>query len=45
VAHKYMGGQLRYQIKWYGYEDEADLTWEPLENLCAYTPLWRHTLH
>jgi hypothetical protein len=28
-----------YQIKWLGYEKKADLTWEPIENLCAtYTP-------
>jgi chromobox protein 1 len=22
-----------YEIKWLGYEDEADQTWEPIENL------------
>jgi len=27
------GGAVLYQIKWLGYEDEADLTWEPVENL------------
>jgi len=26
-------GAVLYQIKWLGYEDEADLTWEPVENL------------
>lgn len=26
-------GVVLYQIKWLGYEDEADLTWEPVENL------------
>jgi chromobox protein 1 len=32
-------GVTIYQIKWLGYEKKADLTWEPIENLCAtYTP-------
>ena len=24
-----------YQIKWLGYDKKSDLTWEPVENLCA----------
>lgn len=27
------GGIVIYQIKWLGYDDEDDLTWEPIENL------------
>lgn len=26
-------GNVLYQIKWLGYEDEKDLTWEPITNL------------
>ncbi|KAH9828461.1 putative membrane protein [Teratosphaeria destructans] len=34
LAHDYnKKGELIFQIKWLGYEDEADLTWEPEENL------------
>ena len=27
------GGQTFYLVKWVGYDDPKDLTWEPLENL------------
>lgn len=34
MQHGYgKGGVVIYQIKWLGYDDEADLTWEPIENL------------
>lgn len=34
LAHGYgKGGVVIYQIKWLGYDDEADQTWEPIENL------------
>lgn len=26
-------GAVQYQIKWLGYEDPEDMTWEPVENL------------
>lgn len=33
ISHKFEGGVTKYLIKWAGYEDEADRTWEPIENL------------
>jgi chromobox protein 1 len=27
------GGVVKYKVKWLGYEDEADMTWEPVTNL------------
>lgn len=33
--HRFAGGRLEYQVKWLGYEKVADMTWEPIENLCA----------
>ena len=34
VEHKFArGGAVQYKVKWLGYEDEADMTWEPAENL------------
>lgn len=34
LKHDFDGnGSVIYQIKWLGYEDEGDLTWEPVENL------------
>lgn len=34
LAHKGKS-KILYQIKWFGYPDEKDVTWEPIENLCA----------
>ena len=28
-----VGAGREFQVKWWGYEDEADLTWEPADNL------------
>ncbi|OQO03814.1 hypothetical protein B0A48_10455 [Cryoendolithus antarcticus] len=33
LKHRNTKGTLQYRIKWLGYDDEADITWEPLENL------------
>lgn len=34
LKHDFTGdGGVLYQIKWLGYEEEDDLTWEPQENL------------
>ncbi|KAK5166965.1 uncharacterized protein LTR77_007694 [Saxophila tyrrhenica] len=33
LGHKHMKGVLHYRIKWLGYDDEADQTWEPIEHL------------
>ncbi|OTA35110.1 hypothetical protein BTJ68_06085 [Hortaea werneckii EXF-2000] len=34
VKHDWLDdGTLVYQIKWQGYEDPGDMTWEPVENL------------
>uniref|UniRef100_A0AC34G4Z3 Chromo domain-containing protein n=1 Tax=Panagrolaimus sp. ES5 TaxID=591445 RepID=A0AC34G4Z3_9BILA len=32
LAEKVDGGKLKFLVKWVGYEDEEDQTWEPLEN-------------
>lgn len=40
LAHESKRGKIQYRIKWLGYEDEADQTWEPQENLYA---LWLST--
>ncbi|KAM3415906.1 hypothetical protein BST61_g9402 [Cercospora zeina] len=33
ISHKFLKGKTVYEIKWVGYDDEADRTWEPIENL------------
>lgn len=33
VDHGFERGALKYKVKWLGYEDESDMTWEPAENL------------
>lgn len=33
LAHKTHKGGILYRIKWLGYDDETDQTWEPEENL------------
>ncbi|KAK6441530.1 hypothetical protein LTR95_002229 [Oleoguttula sp. CCFEE 5521] len=33
LKHRNTKGTLQYRIKWLGYDDEADITWEPLDNL------------
>lgn len=33
LDHKTHKGSILYRIKWLGYEDSADETWEPIENL------------
>jgi chromobox protein 1 len=34
TEHKFArGGAIQYRVKWLGYENEVDMTWEPLENL------------
>ncbi|KAK3678563.1 hypothetical protein LTR78_001861 [Recurvomyces mirabilis] len=34
LKHDYaVDGTILYQIKWLGYDDKADLTWEPVDNL------------
>uniref|UniRef100_A0A914ZDP6 Chromo domain-containing protein n=1 Tax=Panagrolaimus superbus TaxID=310955 RepID=A0A914ZDP6_9BILA len=32
LAEKVDGGKLKFLVKWVGYEDEEDQTWEPLDN-------------
>lgn len=34
LEHKFAArGVVQYKVKWLGYDDEADITWEPAENL------------
>jgi chromobox protein 1 len=33
VAHKGQGKKTLYLVKWLGYENEEDQTWEPADNL------------
>ncbi|KAM0723928.1 hypothetical protein Q7P37_000919 [Cladosporium fusiforme] len=33
LDHKTLRGVIQYKVKWLGYDDEADITWEPAENL------------
>lgn len=32
-------GSVKYKVKWLGYENEEDMTWEPVENLYAWHSL------
>lgn len=42
LDHKTSRGQIIYQIKWLGYDQDEDLTWEPVENLYEHCtgPFW-----
>ena len=42
LNHKFERNKLKYQVKWLGYEDEADWTWEPADNLCGRIHLHCH---
>jgi len=33
LAHKYENGKLKYYVKWVGFDDPSDNTWEPTKNL------------
>jgi chromobox protein 1 len=33
VDHKFVKGELFYLVKWLGWEDEKDRSWEPLSNV------------
>lgn len=33
ISHKIVKGQLVFEVKWQGYEEEADRTWEPEDNM------------
>lgn len=33
-------GQLRFEVKWEGYEKKSDRTWEPEDNLLYLLPFW-----
>lgn len=33
LDHKVTRGVVQYKVKWLGYEDDADCTWEPASNL------------
>lgn len=36
LEHRFeRGGAVKYKVKWLGYEDEADMTWEPAANLLS----------
>jgi chromobox protein 1 len=32
-GHKFVKGSIQFHVKWQGYDDDADMTWEPEENL------------
>ena len=38
-------GTIRYRVKWEGYDDESDKTWEPEKNLKCETAnaVWKHS--
>jgi len=33
-------GKPRFQVKWEGYDDPSDMTWEPEENLLYASAFW-----
>ncbi|KAK1767698.1 hypothetical protein QBC33DRAFT_54604 [Phialemonium atrogriseum] len=33
ISHQFQGGELKFEVKWEGYEKKADRTWEPEDNL------------
>jgi len=33
-------GELRFEVKWEGYDKKSDRTWEPEDNLLCTQPLW-----
>ena len=33
LTHKRINNQYSFQVKWEGYDDPEDLTWEPIANL------------
>ena len=35
VEKRDIGGYVEYKVKWKGWEDEADQTWEPADNLAG----------
>ena len=35
ISHSFQKKKTIYLIKWAGYEDESDQTWEPIDNLYA----------
>ncbi|CZT20425.1 uncharacterized protein RCC_06285 [Ramularia collo-cygni] len=41
LDHKTVKGGILYRIKWLGYDDEADETWEPEENLTGALEILR----
>lgn len=43
LDHKTHKGSILYRIKWLGYDDEADETWEPEENLYAFPHVNHYT--
>lgn len=37
LNHCFVGEERLYKIKWLGYEEEEDRTWEPLDNLHVHS--------
>ena len=36
IGHRFNKGVLEFDVKWQGYEDPKDRTWEPEENMCDH---------